>query len=579
MLTDYFNKKDWALLVIAVVLILCQVWMDIEIPDYMGEITDHIVLHEQDVVVEKGIEMVACAILSLVFSLCASFVMANLSASVGRNMRIRQFDRVQSFSVQDINRFSAASLITRSTNDVTQIQNFIARGLQVCIKCPIITVWGITKIYGSSIEWTATVVIGILVLMAVMLLTLHFANKRFRKVQWLTDGVNRSVRENLDGIRVIRAFNAEDYQEKKFEKANDELLENNLAAMRVLAPALPLAQSMMNFVSLAIYWIGASLIEGLSGQSDQFMMYSDMIVFTSYATMVLGAVMQFFGTFRSFPRAMVGYRRVAEVVGTEPSVSDGPVTEGKEKGSVEFRDVSFRYPGSDRDVLSHVSFRIDPGSTFAVIGSTGSGKSTLVELITRFYDVTSGSVLVDGVDVRDYQLRTLHSKLGYVPQNAIIFSGSVTDNVNFGEGSEKRTADDVRRALRIAQAEEFVDSLPEKEQTHISQHGRNLSGGQKQRIAIARAVCRSPEIYLLDDTFSALDYKTDRALRDALKKETAGSTVILVAQRIGTIRDADRILVLDEGRIVGLGTHDELMRTCEVYRDIARSQLSEEELQ
>lgn len=331
MLTDYFNKKDWALLVIAVVLILCQVWMDIEIPDYMGEITDHIVLHEQDVVVEKGIEMVACAILSLVFSLCASFVMANLSASVGRNMRIRQFDRVQSFSVQDINRFSAASLITRSTNDVTQIQNFIARGLQVCIKCPIITVWGITKIYGSSIEWTATVVIGILVLMAVMLLTLHFANKRFRKVQWLTDGVNRSVRENLDGIRVIRAFNAEDYQEKKFEKANDELLENNLAAMRVLAPALPLAQSMMNFVSLAIYWIGASLIEGLSGQSDQFMMYSDMIVFTSYATMVLGAVMQFFGTFRSFPRAMVGYRRVPRSWGPSLRSPTDPSPKGRRK--------------------------------------------------------------------------------------------------------------------------------------------------------------------------------------------------------------------------------------------------------
>lgn len=547
--------------------------MDVSIPDYMGEITDNIVLGEPDIVVEKGIMMLVCAFLSLITSYGAGFTLANLSASVGRNMRTQQFDHVQAFSVEDINRFSAASLITRSTNDVSQIQTFIARGLQATIKCPILTVWALSKIYGSSIEWSLVVIAGILVLMVVMFVTIYFAGKHFRKVQWLTDSVNRSVRENLDGIRVIRAYGAEKYQEAKLADSNDDLLANNIKAKKIMAFGFPISQSMMNFVSLGIYWIGASLIIAITDQSAQLIKYSDMIVFTSYATMILGAVMMFFGILRQLPRAMVGYRRIEEVVDTESTIRDGTVTEGTEHGTVRFDDVSFTYPGSDRKVLDGVSFTVKAGSTFAIIGPTGSGKSTLISLITRFYDATSGTVAVDGVDVKEYTQKALHARLGYVPQTAIIFSGSVSENVNYGDGSEKRASDDVHRALRIAQAKEFVEKMPEKEGSHVSQHGKNVSGGQKQRISIARAVCKGPEIYLFDDSFSALDYKTDRQLRDALREETRGSTVIIVAQRIGTIMDADEILVLDEGRVLGLGTHEELMNSCEVYRDLAISQL------
>lgn len=576
MITRFIGIREWELVLIAVVLILLQVWMDISIPDYMGEITDHIVLGEKDIVVEKGIMMLVCAFMSLVLSFGAGFVLANLSASIGRNMRLQQFDHVQAFSVKDINRFSAASLITRSTNDVSQIQNFIARGLQAAIKCPIITVWALGKIYHSSIEWSLLVIAGILVLMAVMFITIHFASKNFRKVQWLTDGVNRSVRENLDGIRVIRAYGAEEFQEAKFTRSSNDLLANNLEANKVMAFGMPISQSMMNFVCLGIYWVGASLILAISDQSAQFVKYSDMIVFSSYATMVMGAVMQFFGILRILPRALVGYRRIAEVVETESSIRDGPVTNGSEQGTVKFDDVSFSYPGSDRKVLDGISFSVERGTTFAVVGPTGSGKSTLISLIARFYDADSGSVSVDGVDVRDYTQKALHAKLGYVPQTSIIFSGSVSENVNYGDGSVGRSSEDVRRAMRIAQAEEFVDKMPEKEDSHVSQHGKNLSGGQKQRISIARAVCKDPEIYLFDDSFSALDYKTDSQLRAALRKETGGSTVIIVAQRIGTIMDADKILVLDEGRSVGIGTHDELMRFCGTYRDLAVSQLGDD---
>ena len=577
MITRFIGRREWGLILIAVVLILLQVWMDVSIPDYMGEITDHIVLGEPDIVLEKGILMLICAFMSLILSFGAGFVLANLSASIGRNMRAQQFDHVQAFSVEDINRFSAASLITRSTNDVSQIQNFIARGLQATIKCPIITIWALSKIFDSSIEWSLVVIVGILILMAVMFITIHLAGKHFRKVQWLTDSVNRSVRENLDGIRVIRAYGAEEYQGTKLSRSNDDLLANNLKANKVMAFGFPVSQSMMNFVSLGIYWIGASLILAISDQSAQFIKYSDMIVFTSYATMVLSAVMMFFGILRILPRALVGYRRIEEVVDTESSIKDGTVTEGSEHGTVKFDNVSFSYPGSDRKVLDDVSFTVKEGSTFAIIGPTGSGKSTIISLIARFYDVGSGSISVDGVDVKQYTQKSLHARLGYVPQTSIIFSGSIAENVNYGDSSEKRTEEDVHRALRIAQAEDFVEKMREKEESYVSQQGKNVSGGQKQRISIARAVCKDPEIYLFDDSFSALDYKTDRQLREALRRETKGSTVIIVAQRIGTIMDADEILVLDEGRVAGLGTHDELMRTCELYRDLAMSQMGGDE--
>ena len=572
------GSREWVLVILAVILILGQVFMDLAIPDYMSRITDAYLLEDHDTVIQYGIEMIVCAFLSLILSLAVGFILANFAARLGMKIRAVQFDRVQEFSAQDLNRFSIASLITRSTNDVTQIQNFVARGLQVVIKSPILAVWAVSKIHGSSMEWTMVVVGALLALVIVMAVSLHLAIPKFMNIQWLTDAVNRSTRENLDGMRIIRAYDAEEFQESKFKTSNDNLLENNIKAVKYMAFTWPFAQAAMNFVTLGIYWAGAAIIFNAPTAVEQKLLFSDMIVFTSYSTMVLSSVMVFIGIFRMLPRALVSMRRVREVVRTEPSVIGGTETEGTEKGTVEFRNVSFTYPGAKRPVLEDISFRAEKGSTFAIIGSTGSGKTTAVNLIERFYDVSSGQVLVDGRDVREYDLAALRRKLGYVPQSAIIFSGSVEMNVNYGYGSESRTQDDIRRALRVAQAESFVEALPEGSQSHISQHGRNISGGQKQRVSIARAVCRDPEIYLLDDTFSALDYRTDRELRNALKEETAGSTVIIVAQRIGTIMDADEILVLDNGREVGRGRHRDLLRTCPEYYDIARSQLTEEEL-
>ncbi|MBQ3735514.1 MAG: ABC transporter ATP-binding protein [Candidatus Methanomethylophilaceae archaeon] len=573
MIFRFFRGRDWAMVSLAVILLVCQIWMDILIPQYMSRITDAFLLSETDVVMKYGSEMIVCAFLSLAFSLAVGFVLANVSASVGRNMRIQQFDRVQAFSEEDIGRFSASSLITRSTNDVTQIQNFIARGLQTVIKCPILTVWALSMIYGSSFEWTLITASGAVVLIFVMLFTLHFARRRFQRIQWLTDGVNRATKENIDGIRVIRAYNAERYQESRFEKASGDLMENNISAAAIMAPAFPLAQSMVNFVTLGIYWMGALMIAAADTQEGQLNLFSDMIVFTSYATMVLAAFMQMFGVMRMLPRTLVGLKRIGEVVDTEPSVTDGTVTAGTECGTVEFRDVSFSYPGSDREAISNISFRVEKGQTLAIIGTTGSGKSSMVNLIPRFYDPTSGRIIVDGIDVREFSRESLRSRLGYVSQDAIIFSGSVEGNVNYGLHSEDRGPDDVDRALRIANADGFVSSMEDGIRSHVSQHGKNLSGGQKQRISIARAVCRSPEILILDDSFSALDFKTDLELRNRLHSEMSGCTIIMVAQRIGTIMDADEILVLSEGRIVGKGTHEELMADCPEYRDMARSQM------
>ncbi len=568
----FIGLREWLLILSAVVFIIGQIWMDIKIPEYMGRITDSFLISDLDVVVSCGWEMIACAFISLIFSVGAGFVLANASASIGRRMRSAQFDHVQSFSVEDINRFSVASLITRSTNDVTQIQNFIARGLQVTIKSPIVAAWAVSKIYGTSIEWTMITAFGAVLLMVVMMVTLHFANKRFMRIQWLTDDVNRATRESIDGIRVVRAYNAEDYQEKRFAVANNNLLENNISATKIMAPAFPIAQSMMNFVTMGIYWVGAGLIMSAGTQDDQFILFSDMIVFTSYATMVLSSFMQMFGIMRMLPRTLVGLKRIGEVVTTTSKIEDGGSCEGSVTGSVEFRNVSFSYPGSDKKALQDISFSIGKGQTLAIIGTTGSGKSSLVNLITRFYDATEGSVMVNGVDVRDYRLQSLRIKLGYVPQNAIIFSGSVNMNVNYGIGSEDRDENDIRKALEIAQAWEFVEAMPEKGESHVSQHGKNISGGQKQRLCIARAICRRPEILILDDSFSALDYKTDLELRTALDREMKDTTRIIVAQRIGTIMDADEIIVLDEGRMVGKGRHDQLMKDCPLYREIAESQ-------
>ena len=573
MITRFLKGKDWALICVAIIFILGQIWMDIKIPEYMGAITDSFLLSDIDVVVQCGWEMILCAIISFVLSLGAGFVLANASASIGSNLREAQFDRVQGFSEENINRFTAASLITRSTNDVTQVQNFIARGLQAVIKCPIIAVWAISKIYGTSWEWTAVTVLGVVILVIVMFVTLHFAKKRFMKIQWLTDEVNRATRESIDGIRVVRAYNAEDYQEARFSEANDNLLNNNISATKIMAPSFPIAQSMLNFVTMGIYWVGAGLILALDDVDSKLLLFSDMIVFTSYAAMVLSSFMLAFGIMRMLPRTMVGMKRIEEVVNTKPTIVNGDVKEPVQLGAVEFNNVSFRYPGAEHDAIHDVSFRIDPGKTLAIIGSTGSGKTTLINLIVRFYDATEGSVRVNGVDVKDYNLQSLRKTLGYVSQNAIIFSGSVDMNVNYGLGSDGRSSEDIEDALDISQSKEFVEKLPDGRESSISQRGKNLSGGQKQRISIARALCRKPDILLLDDTFSALDYKTDLELRSALKSEMSSATKVLVAQRIGTVMDADEIIVLDDGEVVGKGKHDELMRNCPQYIEIAESQM------
>ena len=578
MILKYFRKRDWALTAALVVFIICQVYLDLEIPGYMNDITYAIQTGSgTDVVKEYGTDMVLCAFLSLGFSVAAGFCATNIAASLGRTLRERQFDRVQEFSMQDMDRFSAASLITRSTNDVYHLMVFTARGLQIVIKSPILATWALLKISGKNWEWTAATAAAVVVLVAVVAVTMWYTVPRFKKIQWLTDGINRATRENLDGIRVIRAYNAEEYQQKKFDKANDDLLENNVANAHAMAPMHPITSSLNNFLTLAIYWIGAGLIAAAGSTGDKMVLFSDMIVFSSYAMQVVSAFMLMIGIIRGLPRAMVAAGRVEEVIEAEPSIKDGGfngVTDAE--GEVEFRDVSFSYPDAEGPAIEKVSFKVGKGQTLAIIGPTGSGKSTLVNLIPRFYDATGGQVLVDGIDVREYDQKALRRRIGYVPQSAVIFSGSVEYNVNYGDTSADRTEDDVKKALEIAQGIDFVEKMEGGMDGHVSQYGRNVSGGQKQRICIARAVCKRPEILIFDDTFSALDFKTDLALRESLKKETAGTTNIIVAQRIGTIMDADRIIVLDKGKVVGDGTHDRLMKECGIYRNIAMSQMTGE---
>ncbi|MGN0098035.1 MAG: ABC transporter ATP-binding protein [Candidatus Methanomethylophilaceae archaeon] len=576
MILKYLERRDWIWVAACVAFIVCQVYFDLRIPEYMSEITDHIQMGMgSDIVARDGLAMVVCSLLSLAASLCAGAMSARTAACLSRNLRRLEFERVQSFSKQDINSFSAASLITRSTNDVYHIQEFTARGLQISVKAPIMAVWALSKINAGAFEWTAVTAIALIILLFVIILLVKLNFPFMKRIQWLMDGVNRSTRENLEGLRVIRAYNAEGYQQEKFDRANEDLLDNNLTAVRIMAPLHPISSSLMNFLTLAIYWIGAGIIVSTSSQAEQMTLFSDMIVFTTYATQVVMSVMMLTGIFRGLPRAMVSASRIEEVIEHEPAIRDGPgIGDTEQKGTVEFRDVAFSY-GDDREVVSDISFKVEAGQTFAIIGPTGSGKTSLVNLIPRMYEATSGSVMVDGHDVKEYGLRELRSRIGYVPQSAVIFSGSVKDNVNYGEGANERSEDDIRRALDIAQASSFVDSMSEGMDSFISQHGRNVSGGQKQRISIARAVCREPEIYIFDDTFSALDYRTDRDLRAALKRETSGHTTIIVAQRIGTIMDADRIIVLENGRIVGDGNHASLMNDCPLYREIAESQLSE----
>lgn len=574
--------QEWLQVGISLIFIVAQVWLDLKLPDYMSEITRLTQTPGSAMrdIWKSGGYMLLCALGSLVSAVIVGFFAARIAASFSKRLRSLLFEKVDSFSMEEINRFSTASLITRSTNDVTQIQMLITMGLQMLIKAPIMAVWAVTKIAGKGFEWSLATAVTTLIMILMILLIMIFVMPKFKKMQVLTDNLNRVTRENLTGLRVVRAYNAEAYQEKKFEGANEELTSTQLFTSRGMAIMMPVMSMMMSGLSLAIYWIGAYLINAAQ-MAEKLTLFSNMVVFSSYAMQVIMAFMMMVMIFVMLPRAAVSAKRINEVLDTKPAVTDGGRRAGKQGmlGEIEFRNVSFQYPDAADCVLHDISFTAHRGETVAFIGATGSGKSTLINLIPRFYDATEGEVLVDGVNVKEYTQEALHNKIGYVPQKSVLFKGTVASNVSYGDNGKKPPEEDqIRRAVKIAQGAEFVEAMDGQYQAEIAQGGTNVSGGQKQRLSIARAVCRDPEIYIFDDSFSALDYKTDRTLRSVLKKETAGVTNLIVAQRIGTIMDADQIIVLDEGRIVGRGTHRELLKNCPVYKEIAMSQLSEEEL-
>lgn len=576
------TKKDMALAGLAFLLILAQVYLNLTMPDYMSDMTVLVQTEGSAMadILAAGGKMLLCAVGSLLTAACIAVCAAKISANFSANLRGQVFNRVQSFSMEEIGRFSTSSLITRSTNDITQVQMVLVLGLEVFLKAPVTAVWAICKIAGKSWQWTATTGIAVIILLCIVGTCVMVAMPKFRKLQILTDNINRVTRENLTGLRVVRAYNAEDYQETKFEKANDELKRTQLFANRTMTILMPGIMLVMNGLTLAVYWVGAYLIND-AGMQDKLTLFSDMIVFSQYAMQVVMAFMMLVMIFVLVPRASVAAKRINEVLDTEPAIEDGAKIEAKAgmTGEVEFRHVSFKYPDAEKNVLEDITFTAHKGDTVAFIGSTGCGKSTVINLIPRFYDATEGEVLVDGMNVKEYTQEALRNRIGYVSQKAILFSGTVAGNVAYGEnGGKPADREDIIDAVHTAQADEFVEKLPDTYDGFVAQGGSNLSGGQKQRLSIARAICRHPEIMIFDDSFSALDYKTDRILRKALDEKCGDTTRLIVAQRIGTIRDADKIIVLDEGRIAGMGTHDELMKNCEVYRQIAFSQLSKEEL-
>ena len=577
----HLQKKEWLFILCSLVFIVTQVWLDLKLPDYMHEITMLVQTEgsKMSEVMLQGAFMLFCAIGSMIAAMIVGFFAAKVAAGFSLRLRAMVFEKTMSFSMEEINSFSTASLITRSTNDITQIQLLIAMGLQAIVKAPILAVWAIVKIMGKSWQWTAATGIAVGILMLMLTIIIFVALPKFKIIQSLTDNLNRVTRENLSGIRVVHAYNAEKFQEVKFEEANTKLTNTNLFTSRTMAIMMPTMGLIMSGMSLAIYWIGAFLIQK-AALPDKLTLFSDMVVFMSYAMQVIMAFMMLSIVFVMVPRASVSAKRIIEVIDTKAKIIDGKKTEGEKglSGEVEFRNVSFKYPDAAEYILHNISFTAHKGETVAFIGSTGSGKSTLVNLIPRFFDATEGEVLVDGVNVKEYTQEALHEKCGYVSQKAVLFSGSVSSNVAYGESGKPNEAA-VKKAIEIAQGTEFVEKMDGQYEAAIAQGGTNISGGQKQRLSIARAVYRKPEIYIFDDSFSALDYKTDRVLRSVLKKETKDATSLIVAQRIGTIKDADRIIVLDNGKVVGNGTHEELLKNCEVYQEIAYSQLSKEELQ
>ncbi|WP_053363390.1 ABC transporter ATP-binding protein [Bacillus sp. FJAT-27251] len=578
----YFDRKDWLLVLCSLFFIVTQVWLDLKIPDYMTEITMLVQTEGSrvsDILVQGGF-MLLCAVGSMLSSMGTVFLAARVAAGFAVRLRGMVFDKTLSFSIEEMSTFSTPSLITRSTNDIMQIQLLIIMGLQVVIRAPIMAVWAIFKINGKAWEWTAATGSAVAFLSLLIALIVLVALPKFRVIQTLTDQLNRVTRENLSGTRVVRAYNAEEYQEKKFEQANDELTRTNLFTGRTMAVLFPAIGLMMSGMNLAIYWIGAVLINNAS-VPDRLPLFADMVVFSSYAMQIIMAFMMLSMVFIMMPRAAVSAKRIHEVLDTEVKIRDGKgweVVKAHGKGEIEFRHVSFKYPDAEDYVLKDVSFNVRHGETVAIIGSTGSGKSTLLNLIPRFMDAAQGEVLVDGVNVKQYPLEDLRSKIGYVSQKAILFSGNVVSNVAFGQKMEEADHE-VKKAVEMAQGKGFVEKMEGQYEGEVAQSGTNLSGGQKQRLSIARAIYKNPEIYLFDDSFSALDYKTDRLLRSRLKQEIKEATSIIVAQRIGTIIDADTIIVLDQGKVVGMGTHQELMENCGVYQEIAYSQLSKEELE
>ena len=576
------KKTDWLLAAVCLAFIALQVWLDLKTPDYMAEITTLVQTAGSTMgeILSAGGMMLVCSLGSLAASVVTAICAARIAATLGATLRGRLFSKVQTFSMEEIGRFSTASLITRSTNDVTQIQMLIVLGLQMLLRAPIMAVFAIYKIAGKQWEWTLATAVAVVVLLVVVGVCLLLATPKFRRMQKLTDDLNRVTRENLTGLRVVRAYNAEDYQETKFAQANAALTGNQLFAQRTLAFLLPSIQLVMSGLSLAIYWIGGVLIDQ-AGMQAKLTLFSDMMVFSQYAIQVVMAFMMLVMIFMILPRASVAAHRIGEVLHTHPTILDGTQASGDPAcpGQVEFRNVSFRYPDAEEYVLKDISFTAKRGETVAIIGSTGCGKSTVVNLIPRFYDATEGQVLVDGVDVREYDQRSLRNKIGYVSQKATLFTGTIASNVAYGDNGEAPPSlADVQAAVATAQAEDFVSHMEGGYEGYVAQGGANLSGGQKQRLSIARAIARKPEILLFDDAFSALDYKTDRVLRSALDQTCQNTTRIIVAQRIGTIRDADQIIVLDDGQIAGIGKHQDLMQTCGVYQQIALSQLSKEEL-
>lgn len=574
--------KDFILAAVAFVFIIVQVWLSLTMPDYMSEITKLVQTKGSkmnDILIAGG-KMLACALGSLLAAVCTSICASKISSNFSANLRGQVFHKVQSFSMEEIGNFSTASLITRSTNDITQVQMLIVMGLEVLLKAPIMAVWALCKISTKNWQWTASTGLAVVVLLSFVCVCVAVALPKFKKLQSLTDNLNRVTRENLTGLNVVRAYNAEGYQQKKFNDANDELTKTQLFANRTMGTMMPGIQMVMNGLMLAIYWIGAYLISNAQ-MFDKLTIFSDMIVFTQYAMQVVMSFMMLVMIFVLLPRASVSAKRINEVLDMPLSIKDGTKENGIDgkKGEVEFRNVSFCYPDAEKDVIEDISFTAHKGETIAFIGSTGCGKSTVINMIPRFYDATKGEVLVDGVNVKEYTQKALRNKIGYVSQKAVLFTGSIKSNVAYGDNGTKGFTDDVvKQAIETAQAKEFVDKTDGGVDAFVAQGGSNFSGGQKQRLSIARAICRHPEILIFDDSFSALDYKTDRVLRDTLRKTCADATRFIVAQRIGTIRDADKIIVLDDGKIAGMGKHNELMETCEVYRQIAYSQLSKEEL-